>query len=358
MQNLINQQPLKKNYDFIDAIRGIAMMSIVAEHCVTTIGMESVYPYGSVKYWTNLALIQFTKFGTITFFLLAGFLLGDKFTDYTPGQYLKRRISSTFGPWVLWSLIFALMVIARWYVKIHNAHPELLTLNNILNLIEEVYMYSSYWFIINFLISISVLLIFRRYLYSLYLGLILGLFTSFYAVNIHYEWVSPRHTTAILGFVFFLWLGAQLRKHLDKIEVWLKNTPYLFIVIVLLFTYGLSFYECSALNGKSVDPFNSLRISNILYSFACFALLLKIKTFGFIKYIKPRQTTYGIYLIHLILIVFLMPKLFVHFNIVVVQLHAIPFLLYNLLNFLLAYLVTWCVVLLISNSGAKKLIGA
>ena len=337
MPNIINQQSPKKSYDFIDAIRGIAMMSIVAEHCVSAISVDNVYSYGSPKYWTNLALVQFTKFGTITFFLLAGFLLGDKFTDYSPGQYLKRRVASTFGPWLFWSLLFSAAVIARWYIKVHIAHPELFTLNSILGMVSEVYMYSNYWFIINFLISIGLLLIFRRYLYSIYLGMMLGLFTLFYAINIHYEWVSPRHTTAILGFVFFLWIGAQLRKHLDVIETWLKNTPYLIIAALLLFTYGLSLYESSALYNKSIDPFNSLRFSNVLYSFACFALLLKIKTFGFIKYLKPRQTTYGIYLIHLILIIFLLPKLFGHFNIDVNKLTIIPFLLFNLLNFLLAY---------------------
>ncbi|MDB5156552.1 MAG: hypothetical protein JWR50_1259, partial [Mucilaginibacter sp.] len=34
MQNLVNEAPAKKNYQFIDAIRGIAMMIIVAEHSV------------------------------------------------------------------------------------------------------------------------------------------------------------------------------------------------------------------------------------------------------------------------------------------------------------------------------------
>jgi surface polysaccharide O-acyltransferase-like enzyme len=86
MQNLVNEVPAKKNYDFIDTIRGIAMISIVAEHSVSAGGYE--FAYGSDKYWINIILIQLTKFGTIAFFLLAGFLIGEKFADYSPANTL------------------------------------------------------------------------------------------------------------------------------------------------------------------------------------------------------------------------------------------------------------------------------
>ena len=82
MQNLKNEAPPKKNYDFIDAIRGIAMMCIVAEHSLGSY----IFPYMSAKYWVYISLIQVIKFGTIAFFLLAGFLISEKFTDYTPSQ--------------------------------------------------------------------------------------------------------------------------------------------------------------------------------------------------------------------------------------------------------------------------------
>ncbi|MES2427881.1 MAG: acyltransferase [Bacteroidota bacterium] len=349
MQNLFDQAPPKKNYDFIDAIRGISMMGIVAEHCVTA--GNPTYPYGSPKYWTYLIMVQLTKFGTIAFFLLAGFLIGEKFSDYSPSQYLRRRISTTFGPWVFWSLLFVAMVIIRMRIGDHYFNTD-----KILSITQEIYLYSNYWFIINFLISISVLLIFRRYLYSLYLGTILGLFTLFYSVNIHYEWVSPKHTTAILGFVFFLWLGAQLRKHWETIESGVKNISYPIIIILVLATFGLALYEAVGLNHKSIDPINTLRFSNILYSLAVFTFLLKLKTFKLVNYLKPRQTTYGIYLIHFILVIFLVPKLVGHFfN--EPTLNATQFIVFKVVSFLVAYISTLCIVLLINKTRAKRLIG-
>ncbi len=355
MQNLINQAPPKKNYDFIDAIRGIAMMSIVAEHSVAAGGYN--FAYGTPKYWTYITLVQLTKFGTIAFFLLAGFLISEKFTDYSPAQYLKRRIATTFGPWLLWSLVYVMASIVSLRIMGNIYHDGRFNLANILEHVKIVYLYSNYWFIINFLISISILLIFRKYLYSLVFGAILCLFTLFYAVNIHYEWVDPTHTTAILGFVFFLWAGAQMRKYWDTIENAAAKLSYPLIWLLLLVTFCLSMYEIVELQGKSLDPVNTLRFSNILFSLACFALLLKVKTFSIINYIKPRQTTYGIYLIHYIILVFLLPEIFIHFNINGYALTVPQYLLFKLVTFILTYGITFGLVMLISNSRAKKLVG-
>jgi peptidoglycan/LPS O-acetylase OafA/YrhL len=355
MQNLVNEAPAKKNYDFIDTIRGIAMMSIVGEHC-SAVG-DYAFPATAANYWTQLCLMQFNKFGTVTFFLLAGFLIGEKFADYTPSQYLKRRISTTFGPWVFWSLVYCLADIITIAVQARMYHDDRLNLANILHEFKIVYLYTNYWFIVNFLVSISVLLIFRKHLYSLYLGAVLLLFYIFYAINIYYEWIEPRHTSAILGFVFFLWLGAQLRKHWHRVEGWVAKASYPILLFLLVLTFGSCIYEVAQLTGHSVDAFNTLRISNILFSLVFFALLLKIKTFKFVEYLKPRQTTYGIYLIHYILLVFLLPQILIHITYDVYSFSILQFILFKLAIFVFIYSITLGMVLLISNSPLKKLVG-
>jgi surface polysaccharide O-acyltransferase-like enzyme len=355
MKNLVNEVPAKKNYDFIDTIRGIAMMSIVAEHSIA-FNITNL-PFLSAKYWTFIALIQFTKFGTITFFLLAGFLIGEKFADYSPAQYLKRRISTTFGPWLFWTLIYILAAVITLRIKQRIYNDNEFNLPNILSIIKTTYLYTSYWFIINFLISITILLIFRRYLYSWYLGGTLLAFTLFYVVDIHYEWIDPRHTTAILGFVFFLWMGAQLRKHWQYIGRGIEKVSFLTLFILVTLTFGLSLYEITSLHGTSIDPFNTLRVSNILFSLVFFAMLLKIKNFKFINYLKPRQTTYGIYLIHYILLVFLFPDIFMHLPFDINHLALPLVVLYKVLTFVVLYSLTLVIVLFIGNSKARKLVG-
>lgn len=354
MQNLINDAPAKRNYIFIDHIRCLAMMSIVFEHCFIP---RNFLPY-SAEFWTYAGIVQLTKFGTVIFFLLAGFLIGDKFTDYTPGQYLKRRISSTFGPWVFWSFVYIAGMIITLHITEGIYHDGRFSMPHILEGIKITYLYTNYWFIVNFLVSISLLLIFKRYLYSNVFGAILLSFTLFYCVNIYFEWIDPSHTVAILGFIFFLWLGAQMRKHWDAIAIRIKTISYIWLILAIAATFALSCYEIIALiKIHSIDPYNSLRFSNVLFSLAVFLLLLKIKRFPALDYLKPRKTTYGIYLIHYIIFMYVLNEIIRPINVDENHLSIIGYVLFRALAFVIVYTITILIVFGLNKSPLKKLVG-
>jgi len=353
MENAINE-PVKKNYDFIDHIRCISMMSIVIEHTTSAYLTKP----SDANYIPYLLIMQLFKFGTIIFFLLAGFLISEKFTDYTPGQYLKRRFSTTFGPWVIWSFIYLFCFVIHMRVMERLYHRQMLTVPAVLHEIRNVYLFTNYWFIINFMVSITLLLIFKRHLYKYGFGFILTLFTLFYSVNIHFEWINPTHTIAILGFVFFLWLGAQLRRHWLIIEYQIKLVPYWLPIFAVLITFGLSIAEAFWLNKEhSIDSLNTLRFSNILFSLACFALFLKIGTFKLLNHFKPRQSTYGIYLIHYILVIFLVPEILHPLGVNMERLSGLGFVLTKLMAFLIVYAISLTVVLLINKTRFKRIVG-
>jgi len=353
-KNLINDAPKKPSYDFVDHIRCLAMMAIVAEH---SLGAGVAVLPQSARFNDYLHLMQVTKFGTITFFLLAGFLIGEKFTDYTPGQYLKRRFSNTFGPWLFWSGVFIVCFIANLAVKERMYHDGRFSLANILDGIKTVYFFTNYWFIINFMISISLLLVFKKHLYTLTFGAVLLAFTLFYSVNIHYEWINPTHTIAIFGFIFFLWLGAQLRKHWLTIDTYLHKVPYWALIIPVIIAYVLGITEIKALAGHSSEPFNTLRFSNILYSLTVFAFLLKVRNIKMLNYLKPRDTTFGIYLIHYIILAFAIPEILRPLHIEVEELNLSQYFGYKLLFFILVYTVTIILVRLINKTKARRLVG-
>jgi hypothetical protein len=361
MQQTIQVAPKAKNYDFVDSIRGIAMISIVAEHAIFF--DDSMFtPKSFLSLVTFDGCIQLIKFGTICFFLLAGFLIGEKFMDYSPAEYLKRRVKNTFMPWIFWSLLFVACMVLRDYMnalkfangRLDNNYGSVLAAD-----FKAVYLFSSYWFIPNFLICISVLLLFRKYLYSNLLGAILLFFTSIYIINIYYQWVEPRHSTAVLGFVFFLWLGAQFNKNYIKLEAWIQSIPFFvwIALAILTFSWGIG-EEVTLKNLGSIDPYNSLRISNICYSLVCFFTFLRIRKFNFInKFLKPRETTYGIYLIHYILVALVLPELFIPLRHSVNQLSILQLLGYQLLRFLIIYLTTYFLVRLINLSKLKWSVG-
>lgn len=362
MQNIIEQAPAtKRDYDFIDTIRCISMIMIVVEHSIYfepvnfhPIGFKALFYSGT---------IQFSKFGTICFFLLAGFLLGEKFTTYTPLQYLRRRFDNTIWPWLFWSVLFIIIVNFNLILNKLLMHPDPLPEGMSTNLfllkyVEMTYLYTMYWFIPNFLFCIALLLVFKKYLYSYVFGAVLLMFTLFYSVNIYFSWITPSHTTAICGFVFFLWLGAILNKNWKKVNAWLTQTPLWLWVTLSIITFCIGVAETEFLkylhNG---DFYNSLRFSNILYSLSTFFMLLKIRNFSFTRFLKPRETTYGVYLIHYIIVVVVMRSVFGSFNIDVNSLSPIVLLLYQIARFLFVYSIVITLVLLINKTKLKRLIG-
>lgn len=359
MQNLVNDTPAKKNYDFIDSIRCIAMISIVMEHSFSSIG--DYQPVSMSGILTYTATIQLVKFGTICFFLLSGFLIGEKFTVYSPLQYLKRRIDTTIAPWLFWSLLFLALMILNDVISAKKFYSGNLPSNYGLVVADHariIYLYTNYWFIPNFLICIGILLLFKKHLYSYWLGAMLFLFTVAYIFNVYFEWIEPRHSTAIFGFVFFLWLGAQFNRHLAALEKWVNKIALPVWAILFIITFIISIAEVRLLTSlHSVDPFNSLRFSNILFSLASFFLLFKIKNFKSIAFLKPRETTYGIYLIHYILVFSLLPMIFLTINYHISQLPLSTILLYQLLRFIVVYSITVALVLLINKSRFKWVIG-
>ena len=66
----------KANYDFIDSLRFIAIITIVIEH--SYMWPKSLYFNTLNEQWIQTLTMQIFKFGTVTFYILAGFLIGDK----------------------------------------------------------------------------------------------------------------------------------------------------------------------------------------------------------------------------------------------------------------------------------------
>ncbi|GAB3919046.1 acyltransferase family protein [Mucilaginibacter boryungensis] len=358
MRNLINDTPAKRNYTFIDNIRCIAMMGIVADHAFN-VG-DYIFKTHSASFWAYGINIQLAKFGTITFFLLAGFLLGDKFAEYTPAQYLKRRFKNTFRPWIIWSLIFLIAIMAKSAVMaLRIYHDPFDVWASLLSTLKIVYLYSNYWFIINFLICIGILLMFKRRLYSWKLGVALLACTLFYSINVYFEWIEPIHTTALFGFVFFLWLGAQMHKNWEMVERKIRTMPLLVFTGMFLMTLALTMAETHVLLQRhSIEPYNTLRVTNLLYSLAVFALLVKIRDFNLLSYFKPRETTFGIYLIHYIIIYNILPEILIHLDVVnAADMSLAGICTYQYSRFIITYVVTFFIVKGINTTRFKWIIG-
>lgn len=197
--------PAKKNFDFIDTIRCISMIGIVFEHCSVFWGFSYADKFDT---FIEVSIMQVLKFATIAFFLISGFLINHKFQEYTPIEYLRNRFRNTIKPWIIWVLIFVLLdLVDRLvaYIKGSDDRIATQTLSFIGKEFVDTIFFTSYWFILNFLICIAILLLFRKYLYKIWFGIVLGAISIVYSFNLYYHWFITQHSTALFGFVFYLW---------------------------------------------------------------------------------------------------------------------------------------------------------
>lgn len=349
----------KPAYQFVDNIRCIAMLSIVTEH-TSYIG-SYVYTPDSATFWAYLTSIQLVKFGTISFFIIAGFLFTENSGRYSVFEYLKRRFDNIFKPWLIWSLVFLIVMMAWPTIQAFRSGTSLrLIASSLWWGTKTVYLFSNYWFIANFFFCTTVLLLSKRIIRSWVFGLVLFLMTSFYSINVYTEWIMPLHTTAIFGFTFFYWLGVQFHTHLATIEKIFNRISRRWFVFLTGVTLFIAVREAAYLYSiNSTDPINTLRVSNIIFSISVFALLLRIKNFSWLSILEPRKTTYGIFLIHYILVYSILPL--IRGELSTLELGSFTIMdmyKYQFTRFFLVYCLTFGLVKLIQSSRFSWIIGA
>lgn len=303
---------VKENFDFVDTIRCISMMGIVFEHCSAV--ATGIYK-SSFDTFIETVLIQSFKFSTIAFFLIGGILINYKFQEYTAGQYLKNRFKKTIKPWLFWLLAYiVLMCVDRYVSYLRGGDTIIVTdfFGYTSHLLVFGLFYTPSWFVLNFLICICILLLFKKYLYSWVFGAVLGVISLTYSVNLYFDWFLASHSTALFGFVFYLWLGVIVNKNFDKVMKYIHQVSWPLMISIVIVLFALAISESFLLMKiEALDTYNTLRVSNILYSFGVFALLLKIGKIRVLQEkLEPRQTTFGIYLVHFVVIVRVLPLIF------------------------------------------------
>ncbi len=347
------------NYSFVDTIRCISMMGIVFLHCSVFWGLK----YKSFsETLIETAVMQLLKFSTIAFFLIGGFLINHKINEYSASQYLKNRFTNTVKPWLFWvSLFFVLDIIGQVIIYLRFGSSD--AFNNLpLYLIEEtghILFYTAFWFIPNFLICIALLLLFKKYLYNIRFGVFLGILSIFYSINLYGTWIPTEHSSALFGFVFYLWLGVMLNKHFQKVITFINKISWNKLILINIIFFTLSMVEIIYLMRLgSKDSYDTLRITNILYSLSMFTALLKIGGIDIIqRKLNPRQTTFGIYLVHEILIINVLPLIFTPLKIHPALLNASSNIFYTIVRFIIVYVLSFLLTVGIGKTKMKWIVG-
>lgn len=258
--------------------------------------------------WLERTMRQPVEFDVIGFFLISGFLLEEGMTRWRPAEYLSRRFQRIFLPWLAWFSVYCGINLAGASVhgrfRFDSMHGVTLP---VLHAVRDGLL-SPFWFVPNLLLALCILLACRRFLFDLRMGSILLALSLFYGLNIYMHWAHfENHTEALLGFVFYLWLGAWGARNFAAIQTWIAHTSMLFLIVMAVLAGLGALLESSLLAAAgNSQPLNILRISNQIYSIATVLVILKFRKPVWPRAMNVRTVTFGIYLTQAVVMLLLL----------------------------------------------------
>lgn len=292
-----SSQTPTSSYLFVSNVRFFAMLSIVWVHTVLFFGNTTEK---TTSAYFQVMLEQVGKFGTIAFFLISGFLLGDRLTgnDNRVG-YLFRRGRAILVPWLFWGCA-GFAVAFSCDLLGHDGATLTKSLHDaVRQYVEFVFLRSFYWFVPNFIVCLAIVLMLYRRVADYIQGPLFFAFGLFYGVNAYLNIIEPRHPAALFGFVFYVWLGSYAYRNSEALNGWLHRTSWIRLIMYTAVAGLAALAEYHLLRQRSsVDPNNTLRISNQLFSVLMVLLIVKCRRPLPPLWINVRTETFGIYLIH------------------------------------------------------------
>lgn len=290
-QNTINVKDSTISYPFVDCIRMIAMIGIIWAHTPNFEGSKSYNSLDNIPLY--FFFMDFLKFGVISFFLISGFLLARKIEIVPAVAYFQKRIFSTLYPYLFaFFLIVVLFIIKTNILGLSSS-------KTISEYIISMFLDSALWFLPNYWISLLTIICLKKILSKIYCGLLLLIITLCYSYFYVYTVYAQPHVNALFAFVFYLWLGYFIGK--NNLQNYFQRINIYLLLICCLILYIFTSLESLILyqNG-SQEPMNILRVSNQLYSLAVFVTMVKIFIKPVtLKFLNPRNETFGIYLYHM-----------------------------------------------------------
>ncbi|AEI49679.1 acyltransferase family protein [Runella slithyformis] len=346
---------LKERYNRkMNVMRFLAMGSIVWGHC-QFIDSPGVVLSPSTDL-IQAVLRQLGRVGTVNFFILTGFFLGDKVMKYTAASYLKRRFQTIIVPWLYFLGIFTIAELI--YRNAFKQSPgEILIIGT--QLFRGLIFHAAYWFIPVSVVSGVILVLFKKQQEKLGFGLVLLSITLFYNANLYFQWMDSNHTKAIPAYAFFVWLGGKFKTHLVMVDALIRRVSWPVLLTVAAAAFLLATLEGAYLQKlETPDAYASLRLSNSALSLFLFLIVMKTDRLLFINALQPQKYIFGVYLLHTITIC-------VFSNVLDELLFRLPdftngigeYILLQCVYFAFIFTLSYTIAVLLKNSALRFLFG-
>lgn len=327
--------------NWIDNLRAIA--------CIFVIILHVSAPWLTNTKWNDwgvLSIIHIITRSSVTLFIMiSGALLLPKKTTFS--NFYSMRFSKILKPFLFWTFVYTLIFLAYSIYQ-----------NNTISLLEQLKFISNsfvfgaayhLWYMYLIMLFYISLLLFNdidRKLNKTQLRaslLVWILILSAFQFNI--KLFSLNYMHLLFGYFGYFFLGHYLNKHVNVLNTWFS------IVIVLagvVFTFYPIYNEVSVAGTYPMDWLSYRSINVMILSIGIF-LLFKSLPFENKLFKAISQKSFGIYLIHLLIIIFL--------NKVWVYSASLPISIYVLLFALLTLTLSYYSILVLEKiSWLRKFI--
>lgn len=256
-----------KKLQFLETARTIAMAWVVFVHV-----FELSYVKLNGETWFYTVVSTIGRFTVPTFFIISGFLLGQKYLSasepFDHQIFLKRKFSTLCIPFIAWNILYMFIFYFAWELQI--LHPRTL-----FNLITG-YMHLYFIFVLMQFFLIFALLhsILKTRGMKAYVILSAALSLSFYGISEIFLWRNGadghffewHYGKLFFGWSLFFFWGVWIGFRGDILEILKRHLPLLLMGSAL--GYVLFFFETYyevTLFGESFRQF--FLLSGLLFQF-------------------------------------------------------------------------------------------
>lgn len=166
-----NTKKKSKRIFYFDALRALAIISVIIFHVANTCGDSIVTQYGLMNFNWFITDIGKTCFrcGVDLFLMLSGALSLGRNWEIKP--FLKKRIPRIAAPFVLWGFVLSVLLVAIAFMYPGFIHIlDSFNIVSFLHFLSDAYMakaygFTPYWFFWMILGTYLIMPIFNRWLY-------------------------------------------------------------------------------------------------------------------------------------------------------------------------------------------------
>ena len=285
-----------KRIEYIDNIRGLTMILVVADHVAS-------FCLGIGDYVPSVHPI-YMEFTMPLFFFISGFVLYKEETIWNASHVAKFLFIKKFPVLIVTAFLFFLV-----FIKLHH-----------IGLVDGLFSDSKlgYWFTLALFVFFCIYAI-CRFVFNLFncnniytdiilLSIGFLLFALFFVKSVYFKLpiddsIRNLFSLKFLGYFLYFAIGTLFKKYFDQIQLILDTKPVLTICLIVYFGANLYYHELDESHTSLLNLFTALTGILIVFSFFRIHqdLFKKDNFFGrSLQYIGQR--TLDIYLMHYLLL--------------------------------------------------------